>query len=159
MPSPIRSLTIVRTFDAPRALVWQAWTDPKHMMQWWGPAGSDNPSCELDVRPGGKIRIHMRGPGFDHVVGGEFREVDPPRHLSFIALGFNDENGNPRLENMNSVNFEEVGGKTMMTIRVDVLRASPDLLPAIEGMDTGWNQSFDRLADLLAHASISGGNL
>lgn len=150
MTKPIRSLTIVRTFDAPRMLVWQAWTDPKQMIQWWGPKGSDNPACELDVRPGGKIVIHMRGPGFDHVVGGEFREVDPPRHLSFIAVGFYDEDGKPKLENMNWVDFDEVGGKTRMTLRCDVLRASPDLLPAIEGMDIGWNESFDRLVDLLA---------
>src|ERR1700744_5945429 len=138
MTNPIRSLTIVRTFDAPRALVWKAWTDPKQMMAWWGPKGSDNPSCEIDLRPGGKMIIHMRGPGFDHVVDGEFHEIDPPRHLSFVAHGFYDESGNPKLENMNRVDFDEIGGKTRMTLRCDVMRTSPDLTPALDGMEQGW---------------------
>ena len=56
------SVTITRTFDAPRKLVWQAWTDPKMMAQWFGPRGFTNPFCELDVRPGGSLRIVMRGP-------------------------------------------------------------------------------------------------
>ena len=56
------TVTITRVFDAPRALVWAAWTDPKRMAQWWGPKGFTNPVCELDLRVGGKIRIDMRAP-------------------------------------------------------------------------------------------------
>ena len=50
---PDREFVITRVFDAPRALVWKAWTDPKHMAQWWGPHTFTNPVCEMDVRPGG----------------------------------------------------------------------------------------------------------
>ena len=57
-----RELTITRVFDAPRALVFQAWTDAKHLAQWWGPRDFTNPVCEIEARAGGAIRIHMRGP-------------------------------------------------------------------------------------------------
>jgi uncharacterized protein YndB with AHSA1/START domain len=57
-----RELTITRVFDAPRALVFEVWTDPKHLAQWWGPQGFTNPVCEFDARVGGELRIHMRGP-------------------------------------------------------------------------------------------------
>jgi len=55
-------LTITRIFDAPRELVFKAWTDPKMLARWWGPHGFTNPVCEVDVRVGGGIRIHMQGP-------------------------------------------------------------------------------------------------
>ena len=62
MPSAIRDLTLVRTFDAPRDLVLEAFSEPRHLAQWWGPHGYTNPLCELDARPGGAFRIHMCGP-------------------------------------------------------------------------------------------------
>ena len=55
-------LRITRVFDAPREVVFKAWTDPQLLAQWWGPKGFTNPVCELDARPGGAIRVHMRGP-------------------------------------------------------------------------------------------------
>jgi uncharacterized protein YndB with AHSA1/START domain len=55
-------LVLTRLFDAPRELVWKVWTDPKHVARWWRPHGFTNPVCELDVRPGGALRIHMRRP-------------------------------------------------------------------------------------------------
>src|SRR5262249_6024906 len=73
-----RELLLGRTFDAPRELVFKAWTDPKHLAQWWGPLGFTNPVCEADARPGGKWRIVMRGPdGGDFPHGGEYLEVTP----------------------------------------------------------------------------------
>ena len=57
-----REVTLTRLIDAPRALVWAAWTEPEHMAQWWGPHHFTNPRCEFDARPGGAIHIDMRGP-------------------------------------------------------------------------------------------------
>jgi uncharacterized protein YndB with AHSA1/START domain len=57
-----REITITRVFNAPRALVFKAWTDAHELAQWWGPKGFTNPVCELDVRVGGAIRIHVRSP-------------------------------------------------------------------------------------------------
>jgi uncharacterized protein YndB with AHSA1/START domain len=85
------TVTILRVFDAPRALVWKAWTDPKMMAQWFGPRGFTNPVCELDVRVGGTLRIVMRGPdGQDYPMIGKFREVAdwslPTSRLTMTAI-------------------------------------------------------------------------
>ena len=81
---PDREFVITRILDAPRALVFRAWTDPKHMAAWWGPQTFTNPTCELDPRPGGKWYIQMRGAdGIDHPCQGVYREVAPPERLVF----------------------------------------------------------------------------
>src|SRR5262249_13750432 len=78
------SLTLKRVFDAPRALVWKAWTDPKMMEQWFGPRGFTIPVCELDVCKGGSLRIVMRGPdGADYPMKGVFLSVTEPERLVF----------------------------------------------------------------------------
>jgi uncharacterized protein YndB with AHSA1/START domain len=72
------SIVITRIFDAPRELVWKAWTDPKHMAQWWGPQGFTNPVCELDVRVGGAWRIVMRSSdGIEYPCGGDDAQGSP----------------------------------------------------------------------------------
>src|SRR4051794_38475868 len=88
-------LTLTRVFDAPRDLVWKAWTDPKQMAKWWGPHMFTNPVCEMDVKQGGAIRIHMQGPeGPAMPMGGTFLEVVPPEKLVFSTNAFPDEKGN-----------------------------------------------------------------
>src|SRR5690242_1348376 len=82
MAGATQELVITRVFEAPRALVWQVWTEPRHVAQWWGPHGFTNPVCELDPRPGGALRIDMAGP--DGVVSpctGIFHEVVAPERL------------------------------------------------------------------------------
>lgn len=77
-----REFVISRVFDAPRVLVFTAWTDPEHMAQWWGPHGFTNPVCEMDVRPGGAHRIVMRGPdGVEYPIKGVYLEVVEPERL------------------------------------------------------------------------------
>jgi uncharacterized protein YndB with AHSA1/START domain len=76
-PTATREVTLTRTYDAPRSLVFRMWTDPVHMAQWWGPKLFTNPVCELDVRPGGKIWIcHARPQG--HGLRSGFSDV---RHV------------------------------------------------------------------------------
>ena len=83
-PELRRELTLTRVFRAPRALVFQAWTDPKHLSQWWGPKGFTNPVCEEDARVGGALRIVMRAPdGAEYPMIGVFREVVAPERLVF----------------------------------------------------------------------------
>jgi uncharacterized protein YndB with AHSA1/START domain len=73
-------VVIKRTFDAPRELVWQAWTDPETMMRWWGPKGFTSPTCEIDFRVGGKALNCMRSPdGTDYWSTGVYREIVPLR--------------------------------------------------------------------------------
>src|SRR5579862_8930953 len=85
-PFAEREVTITRTFAAPRALVFKAWTDPQHLAQWWGPKGFTNPVCEFDARVGGALRIHMRGPdGTIYPMEGVIRELVTPERLVFSA--------------------------------------------------------------------------
>lgn len=148
-----RELVITRIFDAPRELVFKAWTDPKHVAQWWGPKDFTNPVCELDVRPGGALLIHMRGPdGVVYPMKGVFHEIAEPERLVFTSSAFEDEAGNPQLEVLNTVTFVEQGGKTKLTLRAVVVRSTPEVAAALAGMEEGWNQSLDKLAEHLAKA-------
>ncbi len=149
-------LVITRVFDAPRELVFKAWTDPKHMAQWWGPKGFTNPVCELDARPGGAIRIDMRGPdGVVYPMKGVFHEIVEPERLVFTSTAFEDEEGNPKLQVLNTITFAEQGGKTKLTLQAVVVRSAPEVAAALAGMEEGWKQSLDKLAEWLAKVETS----
>lgn len=77
--TPVATVVLTRTFDAPRPLVFRAWTEPEHLAQWWGPHGFTNPVCEADARPGGALLIHMAFPDGVTVspMSGTFIEVTP----------------------------------------------------------------------------------
>ena len=149
-----RTVTITRVLDAPRALVWQAWTDPKHLREWWGPQVFTNPVCEVDARVGGRIRIVMRGPketAFDQdfPMSGTFHEVVEAKRLVFTAVA-EDKNGNPLLEARTTVTFEDApGGKTRLIVRADGKGMAPIAPQMLAGMEDGWSQSLDKLAALV----------
>jgi uncharacterized protein YndB with AHSA1/START domain len=146
-----REVHITRIIDAPRELVFEAWTDPKHMAQWWGPSYFTNPVCELDARPGGAILIHMQDPdGVIYPMKGTFREVVRPERLVFTSSAFEDEDGNSKLETLNTITFEEHEEKTKLTVHAVVTRAEPGVEGALAGMQEGWSQSLDKLTDYLA---------
>lgn len=145
-----RELRLTRIFDAPRELVFQAWTDPQHLAQWWGPKDFTNPVCEAEARPGGSMRIHMRGPdGTFYPSIGVFQEVVPPERIVFTNTAIEDRTGVPILETLNTVTFAEQRGKTLMTLHVVVIKASPLATIPLAGMEEGWTQSLERLAALL----------
>lgn len=149
-PSAKRELTITRIFDAPRSLVFKMWTDPKHVAQWWGPKGFTNPVCELDVRPGGALRIVMRGPdGVDYPMTGVFREIVEPERLVFTNVAV-DKEGNPLLEGLTTVTFAEHGGKTKLTLQTHAVALVAHAARMLEGMEAGWTQSLERLEAYLA---------
>jgi uncharacterized protein YndB with AHSA1/START domain len=145
-----RELVITRIFDAPRSLVFKMWTDPTHMAQWWGPRGFTNPVCDMDVRPGGAIRIVMRGPGgVDYPMTGVFHEIVAPERL-VLTTAVDDADGNRVLEAHNTVTFAEHGGKTTLTVRARIVKATAAAAPMLAGMEAGWGQSLERLAALVA---------
>jgi len=145
-------LVLTRVFDAPRELVFKAWTDPKRVAQWWGPHGFTNPVCELDVRPGGAILIHMRGPdGTVYPMTGVYQEVVQPERLVF-TIAVLDANGNPMFEVLTTVTFAEQGGKTKQILRARVIKRTAQAAPYLKGMEAGWTQSLERLAESLAKA-------
>lgn len=143
-------VVITRVLDAPRELVWQAWTDPAMVVQWWGPKGFTNPVCELDVRPGGNIYIVMRAPdGADYPMKGTFRELVAPERLVFTSIAV-DKAGNHLLEGENIVTFAEHDGKTTLTIRSSAKGLVPFAPQMLAGMEAGWTGSIDKLEVLLA---------
>lgn len=148
-----RELTITRIFDAPRELVFKAWTDPVHLAQWWGPQYFTNPVCKVDARPGGALYIQMTDPdGVAYPVKGTIQEIVPPERLVFTTASFEDEAGNPQLEGLNTVMLEDFQGKTRLTLHVTILKAAPKVAWALDGMNEGWSGSLDKLAEELALA-------
>ena len=144
-----RELVLTRVFDAPRGLVFQAWTDAKQLARWWGPKGFTNPVCEVDARPGGALRIVMRGPdGAEYPMTGVFREIAPPERLVFTNVAV-DREGKPILDGLTTVAFAEEGGKTKLTLRTRAVALVPYAAAFLEGMEAGWTQSLERLAELL----------
>ncbi len=149
-PLAEREITITRTFDAPRALVFKAWTDAATLAQWWGPKGFTNPVCELDARVGGAIRIHMRAPdGAIYPMDGEIREIVPPERLVFTNNAL-DGNGNHVTEGFTTVTFAEEGGRITLTLHTRGAAVVEFAVKYLQGMEYGWTQSIDKLQALLA---------
>jgi uncharacterized protein YndB with AHSA1/START domain len=145
-----QTIVITRVFDAPRDLVFKAWTDAAHLAQWWGPKGFTNPVCEVDARPGGALRIVMRAPdGAEHAMTGVFREVAPPARLVFTSTAV-AQDGKPLLEGLTTVTFAEQGGKTKLTVESRAVGRVDYAARMLEGMEAGWTQSIDRLGEQIA---------
>lgn len=145
-----RDLVITREFDAPRELVFKAWSEVERLRRWWGPDGFTNPVCEVDLRPGGAIRIDMRGPdGTVYPMTGTFHEIAAPQRLVFTSAAL-DEKGMPLFEVLNTVIFDEQGGKTKITLHASVTKATAEAVRYLAGMEQGWSQSLGRLAQEVA---------
>ncbi len=142
-------LCITRTIDAPRALVFEVWTTPEHLSQWWGPTGFSLPGCELDFREGGAFRFHMRAPsGQEHWLHGVFQEIIEPERLVFsFAWGTAERATGPAT--LVTVTLEEMGEKTKLTLRHTGLESSTSAREHREG----WTQQLERLA---AYAPATG---
>jgi uncharacterized protein YndB with AHSA1/START domain len=141
-----RELVIMRIVDAPRTRVFRAWTAPEQVARWWGPHGFTNPVCELDARPGGAIRIHMRGPdGTLYPMTGAYQEIVESERLVLASAAL-DDGGNPLFEVLSTVTFGARNGKTVLTLRARVARSTAAAAPYLEGMEAGWTQSLERLA-------------
>jgi uncharacterized protein YndB with AHSA1/START domain len=138
-----------RTFDAPRDLVWQAFTDPARIPRWWGPHGSTAVVVEMDVRPGGKWRFISRAPGRDDVpFMGEYLDVEPPDRFkqTFIV----DVDGMRDHVGVESYTFEETDGRTTLTSRSHFPSAEELEAALATGMIAGGVETWDRFAAMLA---------
>jgi uncharacterized protein YndB with AHSA1/START domain len=144
-----RTMTLTRVFDAPGELVWRAWTDPKHLAQWFGPKQFTSSVPQLDVRIGGALRIVMRGPdGNDYPMKGTFLEVVPSERLVFSNIAV-DKDGNHLLEGETTVTLSEQGGETKLTLRTYAKGLVPIAPQMLAGMEAGWSQSFEKLQELV----------
>ena len=140
-------LEITRVLNAPRDLVWKAWTDPKHLAQWWGPHGFSNPRCEVDPRKGGAIRIDMKGPdGTIYPASGTFEEIVPPERIAFTMTPLDDD-GEPLFETLTTITLDAIGNKTALSLAVRVLSRKEGAATFLAGMSEGWTQSLERLEE------------
>lgn len=141
-----QELVIDRTFEAPRDLVWKAWTDAEQMKHWSAPKGFTMPVNEGELRVGGKWRSCMVTPeGKELWLGGEYREIVAPERLVFTHA-WDGPDGKPGPETLVTVTLTEQGGKTKMNFR----QTGFDSVESRNGHNDGWSQCFDLLAELLA---------
>jgi len=155
---------ITRTFDAPRDLVWKAWTERDRLVQWFGPKGLTMPYAKLDFRPGGMLHYRMETPD-GKVMWGKFvyREIEKPSRLVWVN-SFSDENAGLTshpfssdpwpLEMLTTVTFTEQAGKT--TVNIEWIPVNPTeaerqtFYKNFAGMNMGWGGTFEQLTDYLA---------
>jgi len=138
-----RELTITRIFDAPRSLVFAAWTEPTHLMRWFAPNNFTVPACEMEFRDGGKFRLCMRGLGKDHWMNGVFREIVEPERIVWSGMLDNDTN-----EVLTTVTFAELDGRTRLTVH-QTFSIETD---STRGAPQGWTETLGNLAEFLAAA-------
>jgi uncharacterized protein YndB with AHSA1/START domain len=147
-------LVFERTFDAPRELVWKAFTDPELIPRWWGPRGTTTTVAEMDVRPGGTWRYISRAPDRDDVTfHGEYLEVEPPKRFKWTFLfeveGLGDQGG------PETFTFENVDGKTKVMSRGHFGSVEEIEAALATGMIAGGVEAWDRLEELLALANAA----
>jgi uncharacterized protein YndB with AHSA1/START domain len=147
-----RELVLSRVFDAPRELVFKAWTDSRHVAEWWGPNGFTTSVHEMDVRPGGVWRFIMHGPdGVDYPNKMEFLEVVEPERL--VAIHGSGEEGDAGYHV--TITFADESGKTRLTLRQLYATAEERDYVAREyhAVEMG-NQTLDRFAKYLASLEV-----
>lgn len=142
-----REITITRVLDAPRELVWKAWTEPEQLARWWGPPGWSNPVSRItmDVRPGGTFRVTSVSDedGAEMTVVGEYREVVEPERLVFEEPA----EGSWHEGAVSVATFTDLGdGRTEMVLQATI-QTTDEMRAAAEG---GMRSSVDRLAEHLA---------
>jgi uncharacterized protein YndB with AHSA1/START domain len=141
-------ILITRLINAPRELVWSMFTTPTHMMHWWGPRGFTTPVCEIDLRPGGIWHYVMRTPdGAEFAVDKVYREIVAPERLVYADV---EESTDPSLpSSVHIITFEDVGGKTRLTMRTQVKSAAERDALIKRGLVQGVNEGLDRFEEYL----------
>lgn len=159
-----QDFTITRDFDAPRELVFRAWTDCDHFSHWFGPKDFTTPHCSIEPRPGGTWTSSMRSPeGSEFWSSGTIVEIDEPSRL-VVDEGFSDEHGNrisaqeygmsddmPSEERM-TLTLEEHRGRTRLTVRQGI----PTDVAERNGAPQGWQETLDKLDSYLRELQRGG---
>jgi uncharacterized protein YndB with AHSA1/START domain len=161
-----RVFIISRVFNAPRELVWKAFTEPERMKQWWGPKGCSVGHAKMDLRPGGEYHYSMRTPDSKEMWGKfVYREIVKPEKMVFVN-SFSDEKGgltrhpmNPSwpLEMLSTFTFREQDGKTTFSVEWSPLSPTESELKTFEegtaSMNQGWSGTLDQLNEYLESIS------
>jgi uncharacterized protein YndB with AHSA1/START domain len=151
-----KSLTISRTFAAPRHLVFKAWSTAEHLRRWFSPADCTVPEAEVDFRPGGAFVICMRSSeGTDYWSRGTWIEISPLERLVFVsAVAIADEK---KFTAHTTVTFQDDGAGTRMTVRQEYDIHDPAFASAVEGSAEGWRTTLDKLEQEVARMQVPQG--
>ena len=155
-----KQLTFDRTYDASLGRVWQAWTDPVMLRQWWGPEKTTVTDCEIDLRVGGTIFVVMEaGEGMGKYQGtrwpmeGTFTTIDAETLLAYDARSWTDgQREATTIEHANQVAFSSEGDSTRVRLTIDITDIGPKAKMAAFGMKWGYKAQLDKLGQLLEQA-------
>ncbi len=156
-------MVVTRVFDAPRELVWKAWTDPKYVMQWWGPKGFTTPVCKMDFRVGGTLLCCMRAPdGQEGWNLTEYHEIVPHEKI-VSSMHFSDSEGNKIEAEQLGIEHEAIDGAYDVTIFEDLgngrtkltfIGNEPMESAKNSGQWEGWKETLDKVAAVVAELAL-----
>ena len=157
--SKTKELTFERTYPVPVETVWQAWTDPDHLREWWGADKTVISECEIDLRVGGRLYVEVEGgpkmgkyAGMRWPMEGTFTVVEPCSRLVYEAQSWTEgERETSTIDQVNDLTLAADGDATKMTLRVKVTKTGRGATLAITGMKWGYNSQFKKLAARLEH--------
>jgi uncharacterized protein YndB with AHSA1/START domain len=155
--APIKEVMFERIFDASLERVWQAWTDPKILKEWWGPNNVSIPECAVELRVGGKIYLVMEageamGPykGTRWPMEGEFIVVETNSKLSYMAKAWTEgQKEATEIDQVSELTLTSENGKTKMRLKIAINKTGPKAKMAVQGMQAGFNQQLDKLNKFL----------
>jgi len=156
---PIKQVELERTYDAPLASVWQAWTDAEQLKQWWGPDNVIIPKSEVDLKVGGKFYIVMEADagmgeykGTKWPMQAEFTEIEPNAKIVYTAQAWTEgQKENTTIDQSTEITFDEVeNSKTKVKVKAAIFKAGPGASMAAEGMEHGFTQQLEKLDKFLA---------
>ncbi len=153
-----KEFTLQRTYGAPIATVWDAWTQAEMLQQWWGPKNTFVPECRIDPAVGGEVFVVMQaGEGMGKYAGtrwpmaGTFTRVDPVTRLTYDARSWTDgQESTTTIEHTNDITLSEQDGQTTITLEVTITSIGGKAKMAAFGMKFGYKAQLDKLADQLS---------
>ncbi|HUY24522.1 MAG TPA: SRPBCC domain-containing protein [Candidatus Saccharimonadales bacterium] len=152
---PTKQLVVERTLRASPERIFDAFTDPEQLTQWWWPKGFTCPAAEVDLRVGGAYKLAMQWPDaipgsdqFAHHMAGEYYAIEPPHRLLMSGRAVNDEQGE-LFATLIEVTLEERDDGTALTMRQSYFDPMPPA-EALGGAEQGWNEQLDKLEQILA---------
>ncbi len=149
MAEKAKDLSLKRVVKAPRDLVFEVFTKPEHLTQWWAPKPFTTHHCKVDLRPGGEWTYSFRSPeGVEHDCRAVYEVVEPPGKL-VIVQAVPGPGGRPFFKIRQTITFHDNGNDTALDFEVQVLEANPGSEPFLGGMEQGTNMTLENLAAYL----------
>jgi uncharacterized protein YndB with AHSA1/START domain len=152
-----KEVTFERVYKAPVEKVWQAWTDPEILKQWWGPDNVTIPECEIELKVGGRIYIVMQATeamgeykGTRWPMEAKITELEPNKKLVYEARAWTEgDEENTTIETVQVLDMTEDNGETKLNLKATINKVGPKAGMAVQGMEYGYNQQFNKLEKFL----------